>query len=89
MMQRRPWKSSVLSRPFWEPSPPITKFANNLLPRVLLRRTHFQESVAVGNKTKVLLSHIVVLEERFDSLPGVVEEQRRRDKVIEYVIASP
>ena len=43
-----------------------------------------QESVAVGNKVEVLLSHVVALEECFDSRPGDVTEQRRRDQLIRY-----
>ena len=44
-----------------------------------------QESVAIGNKVEVLLSHVVTLEECFDSRPGDVTEQRRRDQLIRYV----
>ena len=49
----------------------------------------FQESVAVENKVEVLLSHVVALEECFDSRPGDVTEQRRRDQLIRCVIAPP
>ncbi|KAF9642557.1 hypothetical protein BDM02DRAFT_3133008 [Thelephora ganbajun] len=51
-----------------------------------------QETVAIGNKIEVLLSCIVALEERFDSRPGDVEEQRRRRELIgcgaEFLLAS-
>ncbi|KAF9646638.1 hypothetical protein BDM02DRAFT_2989282 [Thelephora ganbajun] len=43
-----------------------------------------QEAIAIGNKTEVLLSRIVALEERFDSCPDGVEELRRRDRLIRY-----
>ena len=45
-----------------------------------------QGSVAVGNKIEVLLSHIVTLEQFFDSRPGDVAEQRRRDELIRYIL---
>ncbi|KAF9646611.1 hypothetical protein BDM02DRAFT_3270823 [Thelephora ganbajun] len=48
-----------------------------------------QETVAIGNKIEVLLSCIVALEERFDSRPGDVEEQRRRRELIGYVVIPP
>jgi len=67
----------------------IAKFVNNILLRILLRRTHFQGSVAVGNMIELLLSHIVVLEERFDSRPSDVAELRRRDELEQYVISPP
>ncbi|KAF9643302.1 hypothetical protein BDM02DRAFT_3273116 [Thelephora ganbajun] len=40
-----------------------------------------QETTTIG-KIECLLSRVVALEERFYSLPGNVEEQRRRDKLI-------
>lgn len=40
----------------------------------------------MGNKIEVLLSHIVTLEEFFDSRPGGVAEQRHRDELIRYVL---
>ncbi|KAF9791909.1 hypothetical protein BJ322DRAFT_1026147 [Thelephora terrestris] len=43
---------------------------------------NYKGDVAVGNKIKGLLSHIVALEEGFDSPPREVEERRRRDGVI-------
>ena len=48
-----------------------------------------QESVTVGNKIEILLSHVIALEECFDSRPGDVAEQRRRDELIRYVAVPP
>ena len=48
-----------------------------------------QGSAAVGDKIEVLLSHVVALEDFFDSRPGDVAEQRRRDELIEYVVVPP
>ncbi|KAF9646352.1 hypothetical protein BDM02DRAFT_3118769 [Thelephora ganbajun] len=45
-----------------------------------------EETVAIWSKLEVLLSRIVTLEERFYSRPDDVEEQRRRDKLIRYVV---
>jgi len=42
--------------------------------------------VAVGNTIEVLLSHIVALEERFDSCPSDVAELRCRDELIQYAL---
>ena len=39
----------------------------------------------MGNKIKILLSHVVLLEEYLDSRPGDVAEQRRRDELIRYI----
>ena len=50
---------------------------------------HLQGTVAIGNKIENLLSRIVALEERFDSRPGDVAEQRRRDELIRYVVVPP
>ena len=46
---------------------------------------HTQGTISVGNKIEDLLSRIVALEERFDSRPGDVAEQRRRDQLRLYV----
>ena len=56
-----------------------------LLPQMNSR----QGSAAVGDKIKVLLSHVVALEDFFDSRPGDVAEQRRRDELIQYVVVLP
>ncbi|KAF9642939.1 hypothetical protein BDM02DRAFT_1798063 [Thelephora ganbajun] len=48
-----------------------------------------QEAVAIGNRTENLLSRIAALEEHFYSRPDDVEEQRRRDKLIRYVVIPP
>ena len=45
--------------------------------------------MAVRDKVDGLLSHIVALEERFNSLPGDLAEQRRRSEVIQYAVAPP
>ena len=41
------------------------------------------------NKIEILLSHVVALEELFDSRPGDVAEQRRRDELIQYAVVPP
>ena len=38
----------------------------------------------MGNKVEVLLPRVAALEEHFDSRPGDVAEQRRRDELIQY-----
>ena len=48
-----------------------------------------QGSAAVGNRIKLLLSHVVSLEEYLDSRPGDVVEQRRRDELIWYIPLFP
>lgn len=40
----------------------------------------------IGIEVEHLLSRVVVLEERFDSRPDDVAEQRRRDELIRYVV---
>ena len=45
-----------------------------------------QETVFARNKIEDLLSRIVTLEARFATLPGDVEEQRRRHELIWYAI---
>ena len=47
-----------------------------------------QETVVAGNKIEDLLSRIVALEARFATLPGDVEEQRRRQELIEYAVLA-
>ena len=49
----------------------------------------FQESAAAGNKIECLLPRIVALEERFNSRPSDVAEQRRRDELIQYATIPP
>jgi len=46
--------------------------------------TYLQETAVVGDKVEDL-SRIAVLEPRFATRPGVVEEQRRRHQLILYV----
>lgn len=46
--------------------------------------TTSQGSIVLGNKIEDLLTRIVTLEERFDSHPNDVEEQRGRYKLIQY-----
>ena len=48
-----------------------------------------QESVSVGNKVEVLLQRIASLEALFATLPGDVDEQRRRYDLIRYVVIPP
>ena len=43
----------------------------------------------MGKKIEVLLPQVVALEERLDSRPGDVTEQRRRDGLIRYTIIPP
>ena len=45
---------------------------------------HMQGSATARNKIDVLLSRIVVLEESFNSRPGNVVDQRRRDELLRY-----
>jgi hypothetical protein len=42
----------------------------------------------VGNKIEDLLSRIAALEARFATLPGNVEEQRRRYELIRYLLST-
>ena len=46
----------------------------------------FQRSIAVRNKIKVLLPHVVGLEKCFDSSPGDVRELNRREGLTRYAI---
>ena len=48
----------------------------------------FQGAAAIGNKIRDLLSRINSLEERFDSHPDDVAEQRGRYKLIQYAAIS-
>ena len=52
---------------------------------VPVRLTSLQESVAVGNKVILLLSHIASLDALFATPPGDKPELRRRDELILYV----
>ena len=67
----------------------IAKFVKNILLKIILRRTHFKGSAAVGKKIEVLLLHIVVLEELFDSRPSDVAELGCRVRLIRYVVVPP
>lgn len=40
----------------------------------------------MANRIEILLSHVVVLEERLDSRPSDIAEQRRRDDLIRFVL---
>ena len=75
---------SALSKPPWKTFIPITKFAYNLLPKILFVLTHLQETVAVRNKIENLLSRIAALEELFATHPGDVADLKRRDELIRY-----
>ena len=66
-----------------------SKSAYDSLLKILSYRMHLQGTITVGNKIEDLLSRIVALEESFDSRPGDVAEQRRRDEVRSYVIIAP
>lgn len=69
---------------------PIAKFARNLFFQIEPLKILFQQgSVGVGSTIELLLSRIVALEECFDSRPGDVAEQRRRDDLIMYVLVFP
>ena len=48
--------------------------------------TPLQESAAVRTKVEVLLSRIVPLDALFSTSPGDVDELRRRDDVMRYVV---
>ena len=50
---------------------------------------HMQGSATARNKIDVLLSRIVVLEESFNSRPGNVVDQRRRDELLRYATSPP
>ena len=50
------------------------------------RHIHFQETVAVGDKIKVLRSRITVLEKHFEKPAGDVAETKRREELLKYVI---
>lgn len=66
------------------------KFARISLLRILFsQRRRSQGSVTIGNKIKVLLLHVVALEECLDSRPGNVAERRRREKLIGYAHFLP
>ena len=43
----------------------------------------------MGYEVELLLSHVVALEECFNSRPGDVAEQRLRDELIRYVLLPP
>ena len=60
----------------------------NSLLDIPVRLTSLQESVAVGNKVMLLLSHIASLDALFATPPGDVPELRRRDELILYVMSS-
>jgi len=80
---------SVLSKPSWVSSPrfiPITRFAYVHLLRILLLRTHLQDTVAVRDKIDSLRSRITVLEPLFAAPAGDVAEGKRRNELLWYVI---
>ena len=43
----------------------------------------------MNNRIKNLLYHVVTLEERFNSRPSDVADQRHRDELIRYVAIPP
>ena len=51
--------------------------------------TPFQGTVAIRGKIEGLRSRVVALEERFNSPPNDVEEQRRRNGLIRYGAIPP
>jgi len=82
---------SVPSGLYWRRSPLlalITKFARDP-PAQNPLLTRLQEAVAIRNKIEILLSRMVTLEGFFTTLPGDVEEQRRRLELIRYIFIRP
>ena len=54
-----------------------------------LMNNYLQEITPIGNKIEDLIARVTALEQRFDSRPRDVEEQRCRSEVILYVVVSP
>ena len=80
---RLPWGSSL-------PLLTMTRFNRNYTPYLILPlTTYFQGSVAVGNRVEDLLSRVTELEEQFNSRPHNIPEQRRREKLRQYVPIFP
>ena len=50
---------------------------------------YLQEITPIGNKIEDLIVRVTALEQRFDSRPRDVEEQRCRSEVILYIVVSP
>lgn len=67
----------------------VARFARDPLLKAFLRLTLPQEAVAIGNKIENLLLHVAALEALFTTRPGDVEEQRRRNELIRYVVIVP
>ena len=79
------------SKSSWGPSPQftlITRFAYGPRLRGFFVEPIMQEIVAVRN-IEGLLSRITALEALFAKRPGDVEEQRRRNDLIRYVVIPP
>ena len=80
---RLPWGSSL-------PLLTMTRFGRNYVPRLILPlTTYFQGAVAVRNRAEDLLSRVIELEEQFNSCPHNIPEQRRREKLRQYVPIFP
>ena len=84
---------SVPSEPPSRPSPRLLltrRLVYSPLLRILLRQYHVQEVVAVRNKIENLLYYVTTLDERFMmTQPDGVEDQRKRQELIEYAITFP
>jgi len=65
-----------------------TKFAHHSLLTISSLQIHLQETLVVRDKIEDLLSRVAALEADFATLPGDVDEQRRRRELIRYVILS-
>jgi hypothetical protein len=64
------------------------KSAHDFLLGIPVWLSNMQGSTAARNKIDVL-SRIVALEQSFNSRPGNVAEQRRRDELLRYVAIPP
>jgi len=67
----------------------ITKFVYDTLFKTIVVLTHLEETAAVSNETEKFLSRITTLEPLFATLPSGVDEQRHRNKLIQYAVATP
>ena len=83
---KRPQTYSVLSKSYCLPFISIAKYARNLPFKISIWQTHAQEVVSTETKIKILVGCITALDERFDSKPSDIAEQRRRKDLIWYAI---
>ena len=83
----------VPSEPPSRPSPRLLltrRLVYSPLLRIFLRQCHVQEVVAVRNRIENLLYYVTALDESFTvTEPDGVEDQRKRQELIEYAITFP